>query len=88
MVRRYLLGFPISRYSGVSRGRGKELISYYKTDFIVGPKDPEAIASYIKELSDKNKRELFGKRIRNIVKKEFDWDNIIKKYIEVYDSIK
>ena len=56
--------------------------------FIVGPKDPEAIASYIKELSDKNKRVIFGKRIREIVKKNFDWDNIIEKYVEVYDSIK
>jgi len=31
---------------------------------------------------------MFGKRIREIVKKNFDWDNIIEKYIEVYDSIK
>jgi len=53
----------------------------------VGPKDPEAIASYIKELSDKNKKAMFGKRIREIVKKNFDWDNIIEKYVEVYDSI-
>ena len=31
---------------------------------------------------------MFGKRIRDIVKKNFDWDNIIKRYIKVYDSIR
>jgi len=35
----------------------------------------------------KNKRGLFGKRIREIAGKKFDWDNIIKGYIKVYDSI-
>ncbi len=30
---------------------------------------------------------MFGRRIREIVKENFDWENIIKKYIEVYDSI-
>ena len=58
-----------------------------KAGFIVSPKDPEAIVSYIKELRDKNKRAMFGKRIREIIKKNFDWENIIKRYIEVYDSI-
>jgi len=30
---------------------------------------------------------MFGKRIREIIKKNFDWENIIKKYVEVYDAI-
>jgi len=31
---------------------------------------------------------MFGKRIREIVKRNFEWENIIEKYIEVYDSIR
>ncbi len=31
---------------------------------------------------------MLGKRIREIVKKNFDWDNIIGKYVKVYDSIR
>ena len=31
---------------------------------------------------------MFGKRIREIVKRNFEWENIIEKYIEVYNSIR
>ena len=57
------------------------------TGFIVGPNSPKEIAEYVKELKDKKRRVMFGKRIKEIVKKNFDWDNIIEKYIQVYDSI-
>jgi len=57
------------------------------TGFLVWADNPEEIAEYIKELSDKSKRAMFGKRIREIVGKKFNWDNIIEKYINVYDSI-
>ena len=69
-------------------GIANKIVKDNKTGFIVGPKDHEAIASYIKELTDKNKRRLFGKRIIETVKENFDWDNIIEKYIEVYDSVR
>jgi len=78
-------GLPII---STKTGIANDIVKDNKTGFIVGPKDPEAIASYIKELSDKNKREIFGKKIREIIKKNFDWDNIIEKYIEVYDSVR
>ena len=68
-------------------GIANDIVKNDKTGFIVGPEDPEAIASYIKELSNKNKRVMFGKRIRDIVRKKFNWDSIIDKYVEVYDSI-
>jgi len=69
-------------------GVANDIVKNDKTGFIVGPDNPKEIAEYVIKLSDKNKRELFGKKIRDIVKKNFDWDNIIEKYIEVYDSIK
>ena len=30
---------------------------------------------------------MFGKRIREVVGKKFNWDNIIEKYVEVYEKI-
>ena len=64
-----------------------DIVKDGKTGFIVGPDNPKEIAEYIKELSDKNKRAMFGKKIREIVKKNFDWENIIERYIKVYYSI-
>jgi len=58
-----------------------------KTGFIVGPNNPKEIAEYIKELSDKNKRAMFGRRIREIVKKNFDWEKIVNKYVKVYECV-
>jgi len=58
-----------------------EIVSFYInlsifkdfiTGFIMGPKDHEAIAPYIKELSGTNKRAMFGKRIGEIVGKKFN----------------
>jgi len=77
-------GLPII---ATKTGIANDIVEDNKTGFIVGPDNPKKIAEYIKELSDKNKRKLFGKRIREIVKENFDWENIIEKYVEVYDSI-
>ena len=38
------------------------------------------------ELKDRKRKAMFGKRIREIVKGNFKWENIIKKFIEVYKS--
>jgi len=78
-------GLPII---ATKTGIANDIVKNDKTGFIVGPDNPKEIAEYVKELSSKNKRELFGKRIRDIVEKNFDWDNIIDKYIEIYDSIR
>ncbi len=68
-------------------GVANDIVKDDKTGFTVGPDNPKEIAEYIKELSDKNKRAMFGKRIREIVGKKFNWDNIIKEYIKVYGLI-
>jgi len=68
-------------------GVANDIVNDDKTGFIVGPDNPGMIASYIMELKDKKRRAMFGKRIREIVKKNFDWENIIEKYVEVYESV-
>jgi len=78
-------GLPII---ATKTGIANDIVKNDKTGFLVGPDNPKEIAEYIKELSDKNKRAIFGKRIRDIVKKNFDWENIIERYIEVYETIK
>lgn len=59
-------GLPII---ATKTGIANDIVKENKTGFIVGHNNPEEIVSYIKELTDKNKRELFGRRIRDIVKK-------------------
>ncbi|MBU3941654.1 MAG: glycosyltransferase family 4 protein [Nanoarchaeota archaeon] len=68
-------------------GVANDIVKENKTGFLVGPDNPKEIAEYVIELKDRKIRAMFGKRIREIVKKNFDWDNIIEKYIEIYDSI-
>ena len=77
-------GLPII---ATKTGIANDIVKDNKTGFIVGPNNPKEIAEYIKELSDKNKRAMFRKRIREIIKKNFDWDNIIERYVEIYKEI-
>ncbi len=77
-------GLPIiSTKTGVAN----DIVEHKKTGFIVGDDEPKKIADYVMELSDKSKRISFRKRIREKVRKDFDWDNIINKYIEIYKSV-
>ena len=69
-------------------GVANDIVKDDKTGFIVGHDNPKKIAEYVIELSNKNKRELFGRKIREIIKKNFDWDDIIERYINVYDYIR
>jgi len=77
-------GLPII---ATKTGIANDIVKDGKTGFLVGPDNPKEIAEYVIELSDKNKRAMFGKRIREIVKKNFDWDNIIERYIKIYKEI-
>jgi len=77
-------GLPII---ATKTGIANDIVKDDKTGFTVGPDNPKEIAEYIKELKDRKTRAMFGKRIREIVRKKFNWDNIIKGYIKVYDLI-
>ena len=78
-------GLPII---ATKTGIANEIVKNDKTGFIVGADEPMKIANYVKELSSRAKRESFGKNIREIVRKEFDWNKIIKKYADVYDFVR
>ena len=69
-------------------GVANDIVKDDKTGFIVGPNNPKKIAEYVMELKDRKRRVIFGKRIREIVKKNFDWENIIEKYVEVYGLVR
>ncbi len=77
-------GLPII---ATKTGIANDIVKDDKTGFIVGPDNPKEIAEYIMMLKDKNKRELFGKRIREIVKENFDWEKIVNKYVKVYECV-
>jgi len=62
-----------------------EIIQNGKNGFIVKG-EPKEIAARITELFDKNKREAFGRKTREIVRQKFDWESIIQKYLQVYKS--
>jgi len=67
-------------------GIAPEIITDRKNGFLVNG-NPEEISLRIKELSDANKREVFGRTTRDIVRKNFDSGDIIKKYVKVYNTI-
>ena len=66
-------------------GIAPEIIQNGKNGFLVRG-NPKEIADKIIKLFDRKKRERFGKITREIVRKNFDWDKIMKKYIQVYKS--
>ena len=69
-------------------GVANDIVKDDKTGFIVGPNNPKGIAEYVMKLRDRKRRAIFGKRIREIVKNNFDWENIIEKYVEVYGLVR
>jgi glycosyltransferase involved in cell wall biosynthesis len=67
-------------------GIAPELIKDGKNGFLVEGK-PEEIAKKIIELFDENKRDDFGDKTREIVRKRFDWQNITDSYMKIYDPL-
>ncbi|MDD5086845.1 MAG: glycosyltransferase family 4 protein [Candidatus Nanoarchaeia archaeon] len=68
-------------------GVAEQIINHNENGFFVDFNNPKKIADYVKELSSKTKRQNFGKKAREKVRKDFGWENIIKKYVEIYNSI-
>jgi glycosyltransferase involved in cell wall biosynthesis len=64
-----------------------QIIKHNENGFFVDFNDPEKIAEYVRELSTKAKRQMFGKKVREKVRKDFDWANIIQKYTKIYKSV-
>jgi glycosyltransferase involved in cell wall biosynthesis len=67
-------------------GIAPEIITSGKNGFLVKG-EPEEIANRITELFGKEKRERFGALTREKVRKNFNWDEIIDKYLEIYKKV-
>lgn len=48
--------------------------------------DPKAMSDCIGLLQDENLRKQMGIQIKNIVREKFDWENIMSRYLALYNS--
>ncbi len=67
-------------------GLAREIIQDGETGFIV-PADPNVIRDRITRLFDTPTRNAMSKNIRETVRHDYAWDNIIQRYIEIYKSL-
>lgn len=67
-------------------GVATEIIKDGKNGYLVNTK-PSQLADKLVKLSSKSLREKFGKSVRRIAKRDFDWNNIMKKYMSIYKRI-
>ena len=62
-----------------------EVVRDKKTGILVPPCDPSALASAIMELiENENLRKRMGFEGRKIIEKEYNWENIVEKYENIY----
>lgn len=69
------------------KGSINELIVDGKTGLLVEPGDVEGLARAMLRLSDKTFAEKIGENAYEEIKKKHNWDTVIDKYLEVYNSI-
>jgi glycosyltransferase involved in cell wall biosynthesis len=63
-------------------GGTREIVEDGKSGFLVSPGDTRALKERVCQLvKDRQLREDFGRRIRQFVNENFDWDNIVDKWI-------
>ena len=66
-----------------------DLIKNGENGFLVEPHNPEALAEKIKELmKNKNLRERFGQAGRKWVSENFEWNQGIKKFSDLFLELK
>ncbi len=66
----------------------KEVVSDGKNGFLVPPKNSQALSKKIEQLlGDRSKRIAFGKESLKISKTGFSWDDVARKYLNVYKEI-
>jgi len=68
-------------------GLANEIISSGANGFIV-PADPDMICDRILQLGQPDMRREFGRHIREKVVKEFGWNAVMDRYMELYGSLK
>lgn len=73
----------VSRVGGMP-----EIVDENETGFIVEKQNPEAIAKALKKLVDNSVlRSKMGKKGRNKVINEFDWNDSVKKMLSIYNEL-
>ncbi len=69
-------------------GAAPEVIGDGKAGLIVSPADPNALAWAISRLTtDKGLREQMGEMGRHKVEREYDWNLIVKRYVDLYEMV-
>lgn len=66
-------------------GLARDLIREGETGFIV-PADPGVISERIARFSDPAMRHAMSQKIRAMVQRDYGWDNILQRYVEIYHS--
>jgi len=66
-------------------GVARDLVQEGETGFIV-PADPDAICDRLTRIFDPAIRRPMGLKIQERVRRDFGWDNIIQRYLEIYRS--
>jgi len=73
---------------GTNVGGIPDIVKNGTNGILVPPNAPSALASAIKELlEDKRKRQLYGKKGREIVEKKFSWKVVMEKLVQTYDRM-
>lgn len=76
-------GLPIV---STSVGVARDVVRDGETGFLVSA-DPAVIAEKIAILRDSALRLSFGDKLRKVVREEFGWDGVIRKYLDLYRSL-
>jgi glycosyltransferase involved in cell wall biosynthesis len=68
-------------------GLAKEIVVTGENGFIV-PADPDMICDRILQLGNEDTRQKFGQHMREKVLGDFGWNAVMKRYMDLYDSLK
>ena len=67
-------------------GVARDIIIDGETGYLTSD-DPKAISDYIHLLQDNNLRQQMGIQIKKLIRKNFDWRNIMNQYLGLYNSL-
>ncbi|MBI5186485.1 MAG: glycosyltransferase family 4 protein [Nitrospinae bacterium] len=67
-------------------GIARDIVIPGETGFLTGL-DPKEISECVENLRPSGIREGFGNKIRGLVEKNYNWDSIIERYIQVYKGL-
>ena len=66
-------------------GVARDIIIDGETGYLTSD-DPRVISDHIHLLKDNNLRQQMGTQIKNLIRKNFNWENIMDQYLTLYNS--